>query len=138
MQYKTKQRELIIQFLENSCGSHVTVNDVCMYLREENHSVGQTTVYRQLEKMVDEGIVVKYTIDANSPACFEYAADLHNDGTCFHARCDVCGLLFHISCEELEQFGEHLSRHHGFTINPRRTVFYGTCEKCRAEGEGNG
>ncbi|MBQ4486715.1 MAG: transcriptional repressor [Oscillospiraceae bacterium] len=131
MQYKTKQRELIIEFLRSSTDGHVTVNDVCGFLRDENHSVGQATVYRQLEKMVDEGIVTKYIIDQGSPACFEYAANSHVHGTCFHAKCDKCGKLFHISCDELEQLGEHLEEHHGFRINPLRTVFYGTCSSCR-------
>ena len=129
MQYKTKQRDLIIQFLEKS-GSHVTVAEICSYLDGENKSVGQATVYRQLEKMVDEGIVTKYTIESGLPACFEYAANSHSEGNCFHACCEVCGRLFHISCDELDSLGEHLNEHHGFRINPLRTVFYGVCADC--------
>ncbi|MBQ5330094.1 MAG: transcriptional repressor [Oscillospiraceae bacterium] len=135
--YKTRQREMIINFLMNTKEKHVTANDICTYLRgSEGCSLGQATVYRHLEKMVDEGIVTKYSIENGMPACFEYTGDGHRDGICFHAHCEKCGKLFHFSCDELEQIGEHLSEHHGFRLNPLRTVFYGICEDCaKAEEE---
>ena len=132
MTYKTKQKEQITEYLKSRAGEHVTVADVCKYFDEHGRAVGMTTVYRQLEKMVDDGLVNKYTIDANSPACFEYMdpADHQSNSTCFHCRCDICGKLIHMQCHELEELGEHLYKKHGFTLNPRRTVLYGICEEC--------
>jgi Fur family ferric uptake transcriptional regulator len=94
--------------------------------------IGTATVYRQLERMVDEGLVQKYTIDANTPACFEYVgADSHAGEACFHCKCEKCGRLIHLHCEELQGLSEHIREHHGFRINPMRTVFYGLCDACR-------
>lgn len=131
--YRTKQRELLLEYLRRMPGVHITAKDACSYLEEQGTPVGQTTVYRQLERMVDEGLVNKYIVDGNSPACFEYAPeDTQAEAeVCFHCKCEKCGKLIHLHCEELAEVGEHLCREHGFILNPLRTVFYGVCEDCR-------
>ena len=130
--YNTKQRDILLGFLKSSRGRHVTVHDVCEYCGFRGERIGQTTIYRQLERMVDEGIVNKYIIDPNSPACFEYVGDsAHNTaGVCFHCKCEKCGKLTHLHCEELEEIKGHLAAAHGFSLDPFRTVFYGVCEDC--------
>lgn len=134
-QYQTKQRDELLTYLESMSGKHITVNDVCEYFKTKGRSIGTTTVYRQLEKMVDQGIVTKYIIDAGSPACFEYvgADSHHTEGSCYHCKCEICGKLIHMHCDELPQIQQHIKEHHGFTINSMRTVFYGICENCAAK-----
>ena len=70
--YKTKQMTELLTFLKSVQGSHVTVNDICEYFQTKGISIGTTTVYRHLEKMVGEGLVAKYVVDGTSSACFEY------------------------------------------------------------------
>lgn len=132
-QYKTKQKEELIEYLETVPGKHITVNDVCDYFRSHGKSIGTTTVYRQMEKLVDEGVVNKYILDASSPACFEYIdrdRSCH-ETSCFHCKCEKCGRLVHLHCEEILEVHKHIESHHGFVIDPHRTVFYGVCENCR-------
>lgn len=130
--YKTKQREILVEYLKAVAGEHITASDVCSYFRKQGANIGQSTVYRQLENLVDEGVINKYIIDANSPACFEYTGhDVHQDGAvCFHCKCEKCGRLIHLKCEELSGIGDHLYDDHHFKLDPRRTVFYGVCENC--------
>ena len=66
-------------------------------------------------------------------ACFEYVGqDSHAPGeACFHLKCEKCGKLLHLHCEELDHIGGHLFEEHGFKLDPLRTVFYGVCEECR-------
>ncbi len=130
--YKTKQRESLIHYLETAPGEHVTAADVCEYFKELGEPIGLSTVYRHLERLVDEGIIQKYMIDSNSPACFEYVGpEIHGDTTaCFHCKCEKCGRLIHLHCDEVEELQRHLYERHNFKINPLRTVFYGICEHC--------
>lgn len=130
--YKTKQREILIGYLKTLPGIHVTANDVCEYFKKQGASIGQSTVYRHLESLVDEGILKKYIIDGNSPACFEYiGADGQEEaGLCFHCKCEKCGKLIHLHCKEAEALQLHLFEKHRFQVNPIRTVFYGLCEQC--------
>ena len=130
--YKTKQREILLGYLETVPGVHITASDVCEYFKAQGAQIGQSTVYRQLESLVDEGIINKYIIDGNSPACFEYmGADSHEEAeVCFHCKCEKCGKLIHLHCDELEDIRVHLEQEHHFKMDPLRTVFYGLCDQC--------
>ena len=130
--YKTKQREILLDYLRSAPGAHITAGDVCAYFRSQGAAIGQSTVYRQLERLVDEGIVSKYLVDAGSPACFAYmGAESHADAeACFHCKCEKCGKLIHLHCDELEWMQSHLVSEHSFRLDPVRTVFYGLCEQC--------
>ena len=131
--YKTKQMTEILTFLKSVQGRHVTVNEICDFFREKGISVGTTTIYRHLEKMVKEGLAAKYVIDGSSSACFEYlGAEEHCHKTsCFHCKCEKCGKLIHLHCEDVVKLEQHLMDSHGFRMDPCRTVFYGICEECR-------
>ena len=75
IKYKTKQRDILLQYLAGKKGVHITANDLCELLSKDGITIGQATVYRQLESLVDEGVISKYIIDATSPACFEYVQE---------------------------------------------------------------
>ncbi len=130
--YRTRQKDILIEYLKSVEGSHITASDVCSYFKKQGETIGQSTIYRQLEHLVDEGIVNKYIIDMNSPACFEYVGhDSHQDReVCFHCKCEKCGSLIHLECDVLSGIQEHLYEDHRFKLDPKRTVFYGLCEKC--------
>ena len=132
--YKTKQRERILDYLKTVPGEHVTVTDICAHLKQRQQTVGQTTVYRHLERLVDEGVVNKYNLDSNSPACFEFIPDGEHCkvDSCYHCKCEKCGKLIHLHCDEMKEFAEHLNQHHQFVLDSKRTVFYGICDECRA------
>ena len=134
--YKTKQRDILLGYLKTVPGVHITARDVCDYFKEQGAPIGQSTVYRQLEQLVDEGSVNKYIIDGNSPACFEYLQEAAPAGegiTCFHCKCEQCGRVIHLHCEEVEEMMAHLRAEHRFCLNPMRTVFYGLCDVCVAD-----
>ena len=136
--YQTKQRVELLAYLERMSGQHITVNDACEYFKAQGKSVGTTTIYRQLEKMVDQGIVTKYMIDLKSPACFELVREEgegegEDEDHCYHCKCEICQKVIHIHCDEIPQMQEHVREHHGFIINPKRTVFYGVCDECSAQ-----
>jgi Fur family ferric uptake transcriptional regulator len=132
-QYRTKQHKEILSYLETRNGKHLTVNDICVNFQEQGKAIGTTTVYRQLERMVADGIVKKYTIDNNTPACFEYVGTQErlSEPGCYHCKCEQCGRLIHLECDELAEVQKHLLNYHGFQMNPLRTVIYGICENCR-------
>ncbi len=133
--YQTKQREILIDYLETIPGQHFTAGDICEYFRNSEISIGQSTIYRQLEELVAEGIVNKYFLSQTDPACFEYIGkDSHRDGKiCFHCKCEKCGKLIHLHCDELVEIQSHLMKEHDFTLDPVRTVFYGICGSCREQ-----
>ena len=134
--YKTKQQELLFSYLKEVQGKHFTAEDVRAHFAKKELSIGIATIYRQLEKLVAEGKIQKYFIDEHSAACFEYAGEnCKTDEQHFHLKCEICGRLIHLECDELTELGKHLQNEHNFTLNPFRTVFYGICADCRLSGQ---
>jgi Fur family ferric uptake transcriptional regulator len=110
-------------------GRHVTVSQIAQHFIDEGEAVGQTTLYRQLEKLESLGRIRKYLNGEGEAACYQYAAD----SACvehFHLKCEDCGELIHLDCEALDAIERHLLTEHGFQINTLKTVFYGRCGKC--------
>ncbi len=135
--YITKQMLELKAYMQSVEGEHVTVNDISRHFEDKGISVGITTIYRNLEKLVEQGMVAKYTIDGTTGACFEYVGgdeDIKkhiDNNSCYHCKCEKCGKLIHLQCDEVEKLKKHMLEHHDFVLNPVRTVFYGICEECK-------
>lgn len=131
--YKTRQMKELLTFLKSVQGSHVTVNDICYYFENAGIAVGTTTVYRNLEKMVKEGLVAKYVVEGTNSSCFEYIGEQENlrQQVCYHCKCEKCGKLLHLQCNEVDGLIQHILEHHDFEINSLRIVFYGICKDCK-------
>lgn len=131
IKYKTKQNKEMIAYLETRKGKHLTVSDIHEYFKAKGKAIGVTTVYRQLERMVDDGVVKKYKISNDTPACFEYIGfDSVSEYDSYHCKCDECGKLIHLECNELKEVQKHLLNNHRFKMSAVRTVIYGVCDEC--------
>lgn len=138
--YKTRQRAMVLSYLESMGGEHVTAKSVHGALAKSGKDIGAATVYRQLDRLVDEGLARRYTLGQGQAACYEYiggdASCEHKP--CFHCMCIDCGRLFHMECGHLNDVAKHLSADHGFTIDSARTVFYGLCVSCEQARQAKG
>ena len=134
--YHTRQQGDLLEYLKQSPGEHHTAAQMKEHFACCGKSIGTATIYRQLDRLVEEGRVRKYVLETGGSACYQYA-DLREDcGSHFHCKCERCGLLIHMDCEELSVIREHLLAHHGFEWNAGKTVLYGICPRCRAaDGE---
>ena len=129
-EYKTKQKEFLLECLAENKDVHMTASDISAYMRDKGHAMGMSTVYRQLDKLVSSGLVRKYIIDENSSACYQFADP---NGTCcehFHLKCSVCGKLIHTDCSLMRKISEHMRESHGFEVDCTKTLLYGTCSDC--------
>lgn len=131
--YNTRSKRLIKEYMKSNHGSHLTIRDVCDHFFDIGINVGQATVYRNMEELVEEGFVKKYLIDRNNAACFEYISDeADKENEEYHLVCEECGKLIHFHCEEILKFRAHLIADHDIDIDLARTVLYGVCRNCRA------
>lgn len=128
--YKTKQRQAILEFILDNKDNHITVNQIADHLADNNTHVGVTTIYRHLEKLLEQGLVRKYTIDGTTGACFQYAKQDKECHEHFHLKCEKCGCLIHLECSHLDELYRHIYNDHEFKINAFRTVLYGICKDC--------
>ena len=130
-EYKTKQREMILDYMIKNKNIHVTADMIINYFRLYGTPIGKTTVYRNLDKLVTENIVRKFTIEDGVSACYQYAPDGSRCMEHYHFKCSECGKLFHVHCDFMNEISEHVYKKHKFMIDSSKTVFYGICEECR-------
>ncbi len=128
--YKTKQKQAILNLLKENCKRHMTAADIIDRIKNSENGIGTATVYRYLDKLVAKGVIRKYVIDDKAGACYQYIENNESCSEHFHLKCIECGKLFHLDCSHLKSISEHIRSDHGFLVDNSRTVFYGLCEKC--------
>ncbi len=133
--YRTKQKEQIYAFMLENRQRHVTANEIALYLSAEGTPVGVATIYRYLDKLVEQQEIRKYVMDEKSGACYQYVGA---DPVCnahFHLKCVRCHTLIHTDCDYLQELDQHIFEHHGFRVDQSKTVLYGICAACAAKEE---
>ncbi len=128
--YKTKQKSAILHCVETMGDRHFTIDSLCEVLSKKGETVGRTTVYRFVERLSDEGILRKFIMPQGESCCYQYVGDGGHCREHFHLKCEKCGSLIHMDCDEMRELAEHIKSHHGFNLNPLKTVIYGVCEGC--------
>ena len=73
--YKTKQQDLILECLKKQKWRFLTVSQFMDCLREKGVVVGQTTVYRVLERMVDDGKMMKLPMEDGTKVRYCFAGE---------------------------------------------------------------
>ena len=130
MTYMTRQQQAVLDCIAACPGGCATAMVLADRLRSGGQSVGLTTVYRQLERLEKQGLVHKLVTDEG--ACWQYCdCPAHRD--CILLKCEVCGAIQHMDCAHLGELYQHVLQQHHFRINPRRTLFYGLCDRCSGE-----
>lgn len=130
--YSTQKREKIKEFLMDNRNRTVTIQDIMFYLQQEQVEVNITTVYRYLERLAEDGVVLKTVNGKREQASFQYVGDNKECHNHLHMKCSVCGLVFHLDCGFMVQIRDHIMEKHGFDINCEDSYLSGVCVSCRA------
>ena len=133
--YTTASRRRIQEFLRNNCDRTVTVSDIAFHLKESGNEVNLTTIYRYLDKLSGEGSVIKYASEKGSQAAYQYVEHGKNCDEHLHLQCVRCGCVIHLDCEFMDEISKHVKQDHGFTLQCRKSVLYGTCQNCEQRQE---
>ncbi|MCQ2979526.1 MAG: transcriptional repressor [Clostridia bacterium] len=129
--YKTKQRDLIIEYFKKSKRKHITADDIITHFKNKNIPVSKATVYRSLDMLVKENIITKYMIDEKVQACYSYQEHSCDKNNHYHLRCNECDKVFHIDNEEFTKMSNKIKKEFDFDIDVSKTVLYGKCKECK-------
>ena len=133
--YKTKQSQLVLSFLMANRDRHLIADEVVEHLKQQGTAVSKATVYRQLDRLVEQSLVRKYILGDGTSACYQYCGDDLERHLHYHLKCCSCGELFHVSCNYLDTIAAHIFNEHHFQVDSSKTVLYGTCEACCKQAE---
>ena len=125
--YMTRQQKAVLACIESFHGD-AGAAELTELLHRQGQSIGLTTVYRQLEKLHEQGLVHKIVTDEG--ARWQFCDCQQRGRDCFLVKCEQCGCVEHVDCAHLGELYSHLAQEHHFRINPRRTLFYGLCQRC--------
>ncbi len=129
--YATKRRAWILQYLEENQDKDICVNDIYDFLKENDVEVNVTTIYRYLDKLVEQGVVLKTVHGKKEQATYQYMNG--KEGCChhLHMKCRKCGKIEHLDCGFMSEIIEHIGKQHGFMIDCKESYIAGLCSSCR-------
>ena len=120
----TKQLSIILDTIKRM-PRHFTAEDVYKEVKKENPSVGQATVFRNMNKMAEEGILLRIEVPGGASK-YELIASKH-----YHAKCMVCGNLFDVEMDYIPDLENKIKDAHGFVFSGHDIIFTGICSSCR-------
>ena len=117
------QKEIVLNALKNNV-VHPTVEYLYSVIKKEYPTVGIATIYRNLNKMAEQGIIKKIEGLENS-AHFD-----HNTFEHYHFICKNCGKVVDISANVAPNLKKLAEKETGFIINKYDITFSGLCAEC--------
>ena len=135
--YQTRQLAALMTCIRSHEDGYLTVKGLIEQLDAMGSPMGLATVYRQMEKLEQQGLVHRVASDDQNGACWKYCGADHG-GACVLVKCERCGSIAHMDCDELPALYRHLKEEHFFTVDPDRTMLYGLCRNCAETGGPDG
>ncbi|WP_457640329.1 Fur family transcriptional regulator [Persephonella sp.] len=123
---QTKQRKAILDVLEHA-EFPIHAEDIFMKLKEKGINISLSTIYRNLEMLTKEGLVVKSYMMNEDKARFALP-DKKN-----YLVCEKCGKIVIIDNCPFDKFKEELIEVHGFDITGHSIEVYGICPECQTK-----
>lgn len=127
--YNTSGRKQLLDFLINNPDRQLTAEEITAELGKDGGSASQSSVYRRLSELCEEGSVRKFRAASQSSFVYQYVG--HGDCSHhFHLKCVGCGRLLHLDCHLSDELLEHIREDHHFRVDSGRSILYGFCDSC--------
>ena len=121
----SKQREEILDELKSTY-SHPTAEEVYMAVKAKDNSVSRSTVYRNLNQLVDNKIVKRITTSVGIDR-YDYIRDIHN-----HVVCTNCGKVFDFDYRfNYKRIKSEVNSQIGVELYTAGITFEGICSECK-------
>ncbi len=120
---RTAQREAILRYL-NGTREHPNAEEAFEAVRREIPSISLATVYRNLARLVDEGLVRELPSGGHGKR-YDAATEPHH-----HFFCTVCGKVEDVFPGLPSTVKEAMIRSIDRSVSQFRLQFYGLCPEC--------
>jgi len=123
MERNTHQRRAIHKVIQDS-GRPVGPPEIFELARAQAPGLGIATVYRCINRMLDEGTIVTVDLPGEAPR-YEMAGKDHHH----HFRCNACNKVYDLlACAQ--QFADLTPK--GFHLESHEVYLFGRCDTCVA------
>jgi len=123
---RTSQRDLILDmFLRTE--EHLSSEDLYRLVKQEDATIGQTTVYRTLKLLTEAGLAREVRFGDGITHYEHNYKHQHHD----HMICSECGRIIEFFSAELEALQDEIAAKHRFQISHHLHRIIGICAECR-------
>ena len=130
-QYNTKSKEIIINYIKAKNGNRFCAQDLIAYLNGQEIEINQATVYRNLEKLTEQGSLLKTKNPADDSCYYQYVSEGNSCGDHLHLQCRVCGKVVHLTeSAQMNVFYRYVREELGFLLDHKDSVLVGVCSEC--------
>jgi len=125
----TKRRMAILEILEKQT-QPVAAEQIFMELNRYDLSTSMSTVYRELDSLVNNNLALKIKINESNKALYEYNRMIHKH----YLVCLGCKKMISLDMCPLKTYEEKLQEQTHFIITDHKLNIYGYCPECQAKG----
>lgn len=123
MQRNTVQQAAVLDAVKY-LANHPTADQVYDYIKDINPGLGRATVYRNLNKLSENGQLAKIKMFGSAD---RYDHNIHQH---YHFVCEQCGAFCDIDIPYMAEINEKYKNFGGRRINRHQIVFDGLCQIC--------
>lgn len=131
-EYQTRCRTSIIEYCEAHQEQRFSASDINEYLKEKGDVINLATIYRNLDKMMESGNLIKYKSAEDDRALYQYVKPESDCGHHLHMQCRKCSKIIHMECDFMDEFSKSVEKAYGFNIECKNSLITGICEECKA------
>ncbi len=132
-EYKTKARTLLVEYLKSNPDKRFTARDIYEEILKNFPTVNRTTIYRNLDRLCEQGILVRYREPNQDSWFYQYSSGHQHCNEHMHAQCTECGKIFHLENQFVDDFEEKLHSVYGLDISEEKTIIIGKCDQCSSK-----
>jgi len=130
--YTTKNKVLIMDFLKKNKDFGFSVSDLYSHLIKNNSNINLATVYRNLDKLLQDGSLIRYRTAEDDGYMYQYVDMKKECHEHLHMQCRQCGKIIHLECDFMSEIAAHLNEYHGFEIECKSSILKGLCSECKS------
>ena len=121
----TKARTLVLKLLDQASWP-MTVDEIYLGIKKMNLNITLSTVYRTMETLSSNSLIVKTAILDDSRSRYEYNRMEHKH----HLICTSCNKIVPVKGCPLDQYAKNICDENGFKQTGHRLEIYGICAGC--------
>jgi Fe2+ or Zn2+ uptake regulation protein len=134
-EYKTKARQVLIDFLKGNPNNRFSAREIYDHIKKDAETLNRTTVYRNLDRLCEQGVLVRYKEPNQDAWYYQYSEDHQHCNEHMHAQCSECGKIFHLENEFVDEFEKNIESVFGISINSEKSIIIGKCKDCSDKTE---
>lgn len=133
-EYNTEQKKILLEFLEKNHDNAYTIEEISTELKAKGASVGKSTVYRLMTKLVEEKRVKRQLASGSRKSIYRIVFDEHCHNH-LHLQCTECGRVLHLDEKISDELLNTVKKLNAFAISEEDTVLMGRCAICSVGGK---